>query len=288
MCVRVRSCVIPVLLAAFAAFASCGRREPPAREFELRGQILATGPDNELLVMHEDIKGFMPAMTMPYKVRDADLLRGRRPGDLISATLVVSDTDAWLTRIEKTGTAPLPEPVADTTTRIDLLRPGDVVPDTPLTDDQGHSLALSDWRGSASAITFIYTRCPLPQFCPLMDRRFAEVQQLAKADPALHGRVRLLSVSFDPDADTPAVLRAHASKLSADPLIWRFATAPRDVVDGFANAFGVSVIREQDKTITHNLRTAVIDPEGRLIAVYDGSAWTPEQVVTDMRRSLAK
>lgn len=267
---------------------SCTRPEPAPRQFELRGQILAIRPDHELLVTHDDINGFMPAMTMPYKVRDPELLRDTRAGDVISATLVVTDTDAWLTRIEKTGTAPLPETAAESTTAAALLRPGDVVPDTPLLDDQGRSMRLSDWRGSATAITFIYTRCPLPQFCPLMDRRFADVQRMTTADPALNGRARLLSVSFDPEADTPAVLRAHAKKLGADPAMWRFATAPRDEVDRFANAFGVSVIREADETITHNLRTAVIDPEGRLVAVYDGSDWTPEQIVADMRRALAK
>ena len=97
----------------------------------------------------------------------------------------------------------------------------------------------------------------------------------------------MLSVSFDPDTDTPAVLRAHAGKLQADASIWRFATAPRDTIDRFAAAFGVNVIREADATITHNLRTAVIDPAGRIAAIYDGTDWTADHIVADLRRAVA-
>jgi protein SCO1/2 len=120
-----------------------------------------------------------------------------------------------------------------------------------------------------------------------MDRRFADVQRAVKSDGTLNGRVHLLSVSFDPDADTPAVLRAHAKKLQADPAIWRFATAPRDLVDRFSAAFGVNVMREADTTITHNLRTAVIDAQGRVLSVYHGTDWTPDQIVVDLRNALA-
>jgi protein SCO1/2 len=294
----VRSRVIVVLCLTLSA---CAKQAQTERTFELRGQIVAVRPNNEVIVKHDDIKGFMPAMTMPYKVREPELLRNAAAGDLITATLVVGDNDAWLTRIEKTGTAPLPEPERDPTSGVSvaILRSGDPIPDTTLTDDGGRSLSLGDWRGSAVAITFIYTRCPLPQFCPLMDRRFVEVQRLATTDTALAGRVKLLSVSFDPDADTTAVLRAHAAKVGADPSVWRFATlrlagarsgqaAGRDEFDRFLRAFGVFVIREADKTITHNLRTAVIDPSGRLVSVYDGSDWTPDQIAADMKRVLTQ
>jgi protein SCO1 len=269
---------------------ACTKSSLSERTFELRGQVLAVRPNNEVLVKHDDIKGFMPAMTMPYKVREPDSLRNTAPGDLITATLVVGENDAWLTRIQRTGRAPLPPPEVDAASGIvtSLLRPGDVVPDTPLTDQDGRPISLKDWRGSAVAITFIYTRCPFPQFCPLMDRRFAEVQRKVKTDAALTGKVKLLSVSFDPDTDSPAVLRTHAAKLAADPTVWRFATAAKNVVDPFASAFGVAAMREADQTITHNLRTAVIDPEGRLVSIYDGSAWTPDQIAADMKRVLAR
>src|SRR5262245_42384966 len=184
----------------------------------------------------------MPAMTMPYIVKDAQLLSGREPGDLVTATLVVSEGSAWLSAITKTGSAPIPE---DAPTKIPaaagvhVLQPGDAVPDTPLTDQDAATIALNQWKGSAVVLTFIYVQCPLPEFCPLMDRRFAEIQMLVAGDPALRGRVRLLSVSFDPERDRPAQLKAQAQKMKADPAVWRFATAPADTVDRFAATFGV-------------------------------------------------
>jgi protein SCO1 len=226
---------------------------------------------------------------MPYQVRDPQLLQGRAAGDLIDATLAVSDTDAWLTRIDKIGTAPLADPVPDAApgAGVAILRIGDLAPETALVDERGDPLSLARLRGTAVALTFIYTRCPLPQYCPLLDRRFADVQRLVKDDPALKDRVQLLSVSFDPDADSPAVLRAHAAKLGADRQLWHFATAPRAAVDRFAASFGVNVIRETDTTITHNMRTVVIDPVGNLSAVHDGTEWTAEEIVADLRRALS-
>jgi protein SCO1/2 len=148
-------------------------------------------------------------------------------------------------------------------------------------------VSLSAWRGSAVVVTFIYTQCPLPDFCPLLDRRFAAIQAAAADDPALAGRVRLLSVSFDPDTDTPEVLTAHAAKVGAlgD---WHFATAPREVVDRFAASFGVNVIREADRTITHNLRTAVIGPDGRVAVLRSGNDWTADDVLADLRQALGQ
>lgn len=276
-----------LVLALVAQGCTSPQAEP--RLYQLEGQILAVRAEqNEVLIRHGDIQGFMPGMTMPFKVRDGALLAGRAPGDLVSASLAVTDTDAWLTALAKTGYAPLTETAAiPAAAFVTPLAPGDLAPDTALTDQNGAPLSLADWHGSATAVTFIYIRCPLPQFCPLLDRRFAAIQRLIASDPALAGRARLLSVSFDPDADTPAHLKAHADKLRADPDIWRFATAPRDVVDRFAATFGVNVIREVDSTITHNMRTVVIGPGRRVVSVHEGSDWTPAQVADDLRRALA-
>jgi len=261
------------------------------RFYELKGQVLVVKPEtSQLLVKHGDIQGFMPAMTMAYTVKDPALLKERAAGDLITATLVVGKDVAYLEKITKTGTAPLPEdapaaiPVA---TNVHLLAAGDRVPETTLTDQDGKPIALTDFSGSASALTFIYTRCPLPQFCPLMDRRFAEVQKLAAADPVLKGKIRLLSVSFDPKNDRAAVLLSHARTLGADPNVWRFATADEAIVDRFAAEFGVNVIREKDGTITHNLRTAVIDPTGHVSSIVDNNAWTADELIQALKNALA-
>lgn len=283
-----RSRALLWLLVGLAA--ACGRREDEAQRYQLTGHVLVVrSATDELLIKHDDIPGFMPAMTMPYKVRDGRLLEGVAAGDLVTATLVVEESDAWLAAIEKTGTAPLPDTPATipAAAGVTVVAAGDPAPATTLTDQAGKPFALGDWRGRAVAMTFTYTRCPLPQFCPMLDRRFAEAQRLIEADPALAGRVGLVSVSFDPDADTPAQLTAHAAKLGANPGLWRFATAPRDEVDRFAARFGVNVIREADRTITHNMRTAVIGPDGTIVALHDGTEWTAATLVDDLRRALS-
>jgi protein SCO1/2 len=244
-----------IALAAILLAAACSR-EPQVPTYELTGQILVVKPEtNELLVKHEDIKGFMPAMTMPYVVKDPAFLKDRVPGDVITATLHVAPDGPYLSAITRTGTAPLPDDARTdipAAANVHLLKAGDPLPATPLVD-QGRSITFADFKGSALAVTFIYTRCPLANFCPLLDRRFAEVQKIAASDPALAGKVRLLSISFDPAFDTDASLKAHAEKVGADPAVWRFATTRPAVVDRLAAEFGINVIREKDGTITHNL-----------------------------------
>ena len=268
------------------AVASCSRA-PETRSYELTGQILVVKPEtNEVLVKHEDIPGFMPAMTMPYAVNDPALLKGRAAGDLIKATLVVGQERAYLSAITKTGSGPLPEDARTTipaAAGVRILQAGDSVPVTPLTDQDGQRVSLKAFVGSALAVSFIYTRCPLPQFCPLVDRRFGEVQALAARDPSLKGKVKLLSISFDPAFDRAEVLRAHATKVGADPNVWRFATAEEAIVDRLAAEFGINVIREKDGTITHNLRTAVIDPSGHVVSIVDNNAWTADELASALR-----
>ena len=285
---RVRT-IIALTATAIGLAIGCSR-EPETRSYQLTGQILVVKPDtNEVLVKHDDIPGFMPAMTMPYVVNDPALIKDRAAGDLITATLVVGRERAHLSAITRTGSAPLPEDARTTipaAAGVSILKPGDAVPNTPLIDQDGATVTLGDLRGSAAAVSFIYTRCPLPQFCPMIDRRFGEVQQIAAADPALAGRVKLLSISFDPEFDRAEVLRAHAKKTGADPRVWRFATAPQPVVDRMAAEFGINVIREKDNTITHNLRTAVIDPSGRVAAILDNNGWTAAELADALKKTL--
>jgi protein SCO1/2 len=265
-------------------------REPDTRTYRLTGQILVVTPDtNEVLVKHEDIPGFMPAMTMAYAVRDPSIITDRIAGDLIAATLKVAPDGAFLSAISKTGSAPLPDDARTTipaATNAHILQKGDVVPDTSLID-QGRTISMADLKGSAAAVTFIYTSCPLPQFCPFIDRRFAEVQKIAAAEPALAGRIRLLSISFDPKFDRDEILRAHAAKVAADPTVWRFATADEAIVDRLAAQFGINVIREKDGTITHNLRTAIIDPSGRVSTILENNAWTADHLIAVLKDALA-
>lgn len=276
-------------LSALLSFGACQSTAEPEKRYPLRGQILSVGDNpisgkREVSVKHEDIQGFMPAMTMAYFVKVPALLDGLSPGDLFTATLVLKGGDMYLEEIKKTGREPLP-PDAKPVKAMDVMQPGDEVPDDPLLDQTGETRRLSSWRGRALAVTFVYTRCPVPDFCPLMDRRFADVQRAIAADPALRERAHLVSVSFDPARDTVDVIRAHAKERGADPRTWSYLTGSQAAVDRFTSRFGVSTINETDGagTITHNLRTAVVGPDGRLIKIYSGSEWTVEGLLADLR-----
>jgi protein SCO1/2 len=265
MCRRRAFLALAVLLAALGG---C-RQGPPIREFTLVGQITAVERQlGFVTVRHQDIKGFMPAMTMPFEVRDRALLEGREPGDLIEATLHVQETEAWIVALRKTGTAPLPaaaeRPEAG-------LKPGDRVPDETFIGADGQPLTTAWLDGHASAITFVYTRCPLPDFCPAIDTRFRQVQK--SAGPR---GIRLLSVTIDPEHDTPAVLAAHAGKVGANPATWRYVTMAPEAMAAFGRQFGVDVKRSGASAadIEHNLRTVVLDRDRRIIDVLTGSTWT--------------
>ena len=274
-----------LLLAALAATA-CGG--PARREYSLQGQVLSVSEDRkEANIKHEAIAGFMPAMTMPYKARDAEEFSGLQPGDLINATLVLISNDAYLENVKKVGEAPIekaPEATPTASSGFELLKPGEAVPNTRFTDQDGREREFGSFKDSTVVVTFIYTRCPMPDFCPLMDRHFATLQAALKADPALRN-VHLVSVSFDPIADTPPVLKKHADALGADPAYWTFLTGDRDEIDRFASRFGVTLTRgmSEQLDIAHNLRTAIVDPKGALVKSYTGNAWTPAQLLADLR-----
>ena len=274
---------------AFACVSACSRTPAP-RRYQLEGQILAVNlPRKQLTIKHGDIPGLMPAMTMNYPVARPDLLAGRTAGELIKATLEVGNEQGTLVEITHVGQAPLADNTNEAAMAAGLLDLGDAAPDVTLIDQDNHPRAFTAWRGTPMLVTFIYTRCPLPNFCPLMDEHFATIARLGAADPALNGRFHLVTVTFDPDHDTPAVLAQHAAHLHADPRVWTFLTGDRAVIDTLAAQFGIGVLRDpQDPTqITHNLRTTLIGADGRLKRVYADSDWTPEQVMRDLRAELA-
>jgi len=272
---------------------SCSRAPEPTR-YEIRGQILGVRADvGEVRLKHEAIPGYMDAMTMSFSVKERRLLADRAPGDLVRGTLVVTETDAWIEGLEKTGFAEVveePDDESGPAPAFTLLEAGAEVPGTALVDQQGRPWTFSAVRGKVAALTFIYTRCPLPTYCPLMDRNFRAVQRALASRPAAAGRFQLVTVSFDPAFDTPEVLRRHAASLGADLSSWTFLTGERESVESFAAQFGVSVMRDPTDpvAIEHNLRTAVIDPSGRLVKIYSGSDWTPDQLARDLEGALPR
>jgi protein SCO1/2 len=277
---------VPLILPI--ALAACGRApDASTRQFELQGQILAVRPERrEVVIKHQDIKGFMPGMTMPFTVKDDALIAGKTPGDLVTATLVVGETQAYLSALTTTGHAELSE--AAPSPAPDVLTPGQSVMDAPLVDQDNKPRQFSSFKGHRLAVTFIYTRCPLPDFCPLMDKHFAAIQKTIMSTPAL-GDVRLLTVTLDPAFDRPAILKAYARRREADPAVWTFLTGEPAEVNQFATQFGLYVEHNPQNAIdiTHNLRTAVIDPEGRLVTVHSGNSWTPAELVADLTAAPA-
>lgn len=285
----------PFMAACFAAlcvsFIACGDRPVPVKRYEMSGQILAVHTNGqELTIKHDDIPEYMPGMTMKFPVVASSLMVGRRPGELITATLEVDGLVGKLTAITHTGDAPLPDSTNEVAMAEGILEAGDVMPDAALIDQTDRRRSLSEWRGTPALVTFIYTRCPLPNYCPLMDRNFVTIQRLLADDAGLAGTLNLISVSFDPAFDTPAVLTAHATTLRADTSTWTFLTGDKVTVDRLAARFGVGVIRGPDGAteITHNLRTGLFAADGTLIKMYPGGDWTPRAVLADLRAHLAR
>jgi len=278
------------LLAALVSIvaASACSSSPPPREFEIVGQIQAIAPDKgEVTIKHQDIKGFMPGMTMAFKAETA-ALDGRKPGDLVTGTLVVGEVDVHISKLTVTGHRELDPTTVLPADGSAIIQPGDPVRDAALIDQDGKMRRLSEWRGHRLALTFVYTRCPLPEFCPLMNQHFRRVQATIATTPAL-ADVRLLSVTLDPAYDTPKVLKPYATGAGADPARWTFLTAEPAEAAKFMEQFGI--IAEHDPAnevqITHNLRTAVIGADGRLKTVHTGNRWMPDELVADLAATPA-
>jgi protein SCO1/2 len=277
-------------IVAAGLLTSCARVEPPKR-YEMTGQVLAIQNNGqELTIKHDDIPGYMPGMTMNFPVAASSLMVERTPGELVQATLEVDGLVGRITAIRRTGMAPLPATTNEVAMAGGILEVGDPMPDAALLDQTDRRRSLAEWRGTPVLVTFIYTRCPLPNYCPLMDRHFVSIQQAVAADPALTGQLNLVSISFDAEYDTPAVLAAHAKTLKADTSTWTFLTGDRVTVDRLAAKFGVGVIRAADGSteITHNLRTALFAADGTMIALYPGNEWSPRTVLADLRAHLSR
>lgn len=277
--------VIALLLAV--GLAGCARKDPPKR-YVMKGQVLAVdSAKRELTINHEDIPDLMPAMTMIYSVANPALLAGRAPGETITATLQVENSLATIVEITHLGTAPLP---AGAALAAGVLDAGDEVPDAAFIDHANRRRSISEWKGTPVVLTFTYTRCPLPNFCPLMDQNFATLQRRLADDTVLRGRVKLVTVTFDPAHDTPQVLAAHAAKLKADPAIWSFLSGDAVTTERFASKFGVSIMGDPKATadIAHNLRTAVIGADARIVKMYSGNEWTPGEILADLQKAVGK
>ncbi len=266
--------------------AACQTQKPlPQKHYELRGKVVSADRDaGTVTVAHDAIPGFMPAMTMPYPLKDRWAFNVLKPGQNVSATLVVTSERSWLEGIVIAGAA---TQEASSLAPLDSIRPivGMEVPDFTLINQDGRRIHLGQFRGRALLLTFIYTRCPLPDYCPLMSRNFAKILAQAQSDPAILPFTHLLSISIDPQYDKPAVLRAYALDCSGtgQPFgHWDFASGTPEQVRKVAEFFGLKYWTEGGQ-IVHSLVTALVGPDGKVVKVYRGNDWQPAQVLGDIR-----
>lgn len=273
-----QTCVAALLLLILTACAD-------EKTYDVQGRIAGFGDVRTLIVEHGDIPGLMPAMTMPFDVRGTGDLDTLHVGDAVAFVLHVRGDSTWIDHIRRLPDDALPEhpagrPDALTTSAPALLEMGDPAPEVQLMTHADTTLSLAQLRGTPVVLTFIYTRCPLPDYCPRMVQNFVRLQQ--RIQEAGLGPVHLLSVSFDPAYDTPAALREYAARYDADLSSWTFATGDSSAITSMANQFGV-YYRTQGGEIVHNLSTALIAPDGRIRRIWRGNDWTVDQVLTALR-----
>ena len=228
----------------------------------------------------------MQAMTMPFTVKDSWVFQAVGPGDELQATLVVTDESSWLEElvINKKGAAgdaaePLPPIPGEP-------NPGDLVPEFTLVNQDGRPIQLGQYRGKAVVVTFIYTRCPLPEYCPRMTGHFAQLEQALQKEPELYEKTHLLTVSFDYEHDSPDIIREYARTQVPEHSgrfdHWELATGSAEEVQAITTFFGLTYLPEQDQYV-HSLRTGVIGPDGKLFEIYRGNEWEPMDILNDLR-----
>jgi protein SCO1 len=268
------------------------RATGPELRYPIKGKVVNVDKrGSAVTVAHEAIPDYMDAMTMPFKLKDPSLLDMMADGDRLQATLVVAGVRSWLEDVVVVSES------ADTSaTSATSLEPkaGDQIPDFSLVNQDGKRIRLGQYRDRVLVITFIYTRCPLPDYCPLMTEYFIDIEKSLAAESGLYAKTHLLSVTVDPEYDTPKILREYAAREwelhmnGARPAFthWELATGSKDQVKQVAAFFGMQYWQEGDQVI-HSLRTAVIGPDGKLVKLYPGNEWKPQEVIAELHRIAA-
>ena len=287
------------LVAFCAAWLGAGCRVKGGEQVhDVRGVIREIrAAEKEVVVRHEEIPGYMQAMTMPFPVESLDVLGGAKAGDLVKFRLHVTATNSHSDGFVVLSNAPAtasPAVVLDDTNAVSLyvdvpeLKRGDVVPDYVFTNQLGNAFHLRDYRGKVLVISFIFTRCPLPDFCPRASGNLAASMRMLKESPSVPPNWRLLSLSFDPAYDTPRVLESYGKRYGYDPTYWTLGTGSFDDLQPLGTHFGLYFSRNVTPgNLNHNLRTVVLDPQGRVVEILVGKDWKPEQLVMLVEKAFA-
>lgn len=271
-----------------AALGAAGSGTAQAGVYAVTGVVreLRDGGSN-VLIRHDTIPGYMMAMTMPFTVRDPREVASVQPGDQVTFRLLVTDDESWIDSVKRVGVAePAPEFTYEQSRIVRDVEPleiGQIMPDYPFTNEFGAPVKLSDYRGKVVGLTFIFTRCPLPDFCPRMLKNFTAVAEQLAGRTGGPTNWHLLTMTIDPAFDTAPVLRTHAERYQYDPKRWTFLTGALIDIDAITEQVGLVFRRQTPNALPdHNLRTLLIDPQGRLKKIIVGNTWKPEELVTDM------
>ncbi len=300
------------LLVWLAAIATACLPQPPAGEtpvkpvvttnapvaaiqsYAVKGEVKELKIDGKTVVIkHEEIPGYMAAMTMPFEVRDPKELAGLQAGDKVTFRLQVTDTDGWIDHVTKVGRVTTMELPSRTNTfrqvrDVDPLSEGDLMPNYNFTNQLGQAVSLGEFKGQAVAFTFIFTRCPFPVYCPRMSENFSAAYKKMIARPGGETNWHLLSISFDPAFDTPAVLKRYATRYQYDPARWSFVSGALIELDAITEQFGLSFTRDESGiNFNHNLRTVVVDAAGRIQKILIGNEWKPDELVEELVKAAA-
>jgi protein SCO1/2 len=281
--------------AASGASSSAGSAEFVARagasQHPINGKVVnANKAQHTVTLSHEAIPNYMDAMTMEFKVKEAWPFDVMAAGDAMRGTLVVDGARSW---IEGVTVAKASGTTAATAPRGSWVPAdkGTPLPDVPLIDQDAHPMRLDRYRGHPLLLAFSYTRCPLPDYCPLTMTQFGTIEKTAMKDAALKD-LRLLTITIDPTHDTPQALRAYGLKFAtgngADQPFsrWNLVTGTPEDVKKLASFFGLDYIQET-RSITHSLRTAIVDPAGRVYKVFEGNEWQVGEVLGALRELAA-
>jgi protein SCO1/2 len=261
------------------------------KQYSIRGKVVSVDQKDGVIALDtEAIPGVMEAMTMAYTLQNPSIASELHPGDKLTAQLQLGAQGAVLSNIVILQQANLNvlSPV-----QYHVPQPGDTVPDFRFLNQSNREISLKQFRGKVLVLTFIYTRCASSQFCPLMSRNFAHLDQLLAADPNLYAKTHLLSISFDPKYDTPAVLRsyggAYTGRYTKETFQhWNFAAPSPATLASVLQWFDVAVTSSKGKVVTHSVSTAVIGPDGKIRAWYPTNTWTPQQALKDIQQIVQK
>jgi protein SCO1 len=275
--------LVLIMLVIIGGDSSCRRNPANEKRYDLKGKVLAVEKDKHLVtIAHEAVKDYMPAMTMPFTVPSEGDLELLAPEDEITATLVVDGSQSWLEGLIITRQSPN----APAAPGLVEAKPGAEVPNFILKNQDDKEIRIHDYKGKALLLTFIYTRCPIPEYCNLMSNNFAQIDRQLQQQPELYDKTHLLSISIDPEYDTPKVLRsygaAHTERYQEETFAhWDFASGTKDQVKGIAQFFGLRYFESNDQ-IVHGLRTVIVGPDSKVVKVYSGNDWKPDEVVKQL------